>query len=54
MSKSIVVLTLAAVVASLGLGCASAPREGVSVYSPRRYLYVPSIAKGPSGSKEIH
>jgi hypothetical protein len=54
MRKSMLVLTLAAVFATLTGGCMPNSEGGISALSPRSYPYIPSILPGQSGSKEIH
>jgi hypothetical protein len=54
MRKSITILTLAAILATLTGGCMPNAEGGISAFSPRSYPYIPSIVPGQSGSKEIH
>ena len=54
MRKSIVLLTLATVLATLTGACMPYAEAGSTASSPRSYPYIPSIVTGQSGSKQIH
>jgi hypothetical protein len=50
MRKSVVVLTVLAIVSAMSVGCVP-NAEGTIAFSPRVYPYVPTIGPGPSADK---
>ena len=54
MRKSIVILSLAAVLATLTGGCMPNAEGGIGAFSPRSYPFVPSVLPLQSGSKVVH